>query len=67
MHIEDIQLSAEERCFYEEKFDSAVIPFDHVEIADTIGEGKRFEHCICCPFLTHPHQECLGLFAKLCW
>ena len=42
MRIEDIQLSSEERCFYEEKFDSAVIPFDHVEIADTIGEGRRF-------------------------
>ena len=57
MRIEDIQLSFEERCFYEEKFDSAVIPFDHVEIADTIGEGRRFFHdlYIVSPFLTHPH------------
>ena len=38
--VEDIQLSTEERCFYEERFDMAVIAFNQLEMAETIGEGK---------------------------
>ena len=36
---EDVQLSAEERCFYVERFDEAVISFSQLEMAETIGEG----------------------------
>ena len=36
---EDIRLSPEEQCYYEERFENAVIPLDQLEIADVIGEG----------------------------
>ena len=35
----DKQLSAEERCFYEERFDKAVISLEQLEMGETIGEG----------------------------
>ena len=37
--VEDIKLSTEEQCFYEERFDRAVIAFNQLEMAETIGEG----------------------------
>jgi len=36
---EDIRLSPEEQCYYEERFENAVIPLDQLEIAEVIGEG----------------------------
>ena len=37
--VEDIKLSTEEQCFYEERFDKAVIAFNQLEMGETIGEG----------------------------
>ena len=37
--VEDVKLSTEEQCFYEERFNKAVIAFNQLEIAETIGEG----------------------------
>lgn len=34
-----VQLSVEERCFYEERFDKALISYDKLQMEDNIGEG----------------------------
>ena len=38
---EEVRLSPEEQCYYEERFDNAVIAFDQLEIAEVIGEGAN--------------------------
>jgi serine/threonine protein kinase len=54
--FEDKQLSAEEQCFYEERFDKAVISLEQLEIGETIGEGTFGVVCKAM-FLTHSFPQ----------
>ena len=42
--IGDICLSSEEKIYYIERFNRGVIAFDHLEMAETIGEGIHKSH-----------------------